>query len=213
MKKRFPKDLTGLSFGRLKVLKFFEQKGVDNRWLCKCVCGNTKIIYRSNLTSGQSTSCGCYQKEVVTKHGLSKHRLYNIWIDMRKRCFDERFKHYENYGGRGITICDEWNSDFMNFYNWSIENGYDKKLTLDRIDNDGNYTPKNCRWVTRIVQNNNTRKNVFIDFKGEKYTIAQLARKYGLNPKTIVYRIENGYTDDEIIAKPNTVKRKRRKLS
>lgn len=132
---------------------------------------------------------------------------------MRKRCFDERFKHYENYGGRGITICDEWNSDFMNFYNWSIENGYDKKLTLDRIDNDGNYTPKNCRWVTRIVQNNNTRKNVFIDFKGEKYTIAQLARKYGLNPKTIVYRIENGYTDDEIIAKPNTVKRKRRKLS
>lgn len=212
-KRKFPRDLTGLKFGRLTVLKFHERNKSGSRWLCRCDCGNTKVIYRSNLTNGHSTSCGCYQKEVVTRHDLSKHRLYSIWIDIRKRCFDTKRDSYKNYGGRGITICNEWNSDFMSFYNWAISNGYDEKLTLDRIDNDGDYTPENCRWVTRLVQNNNTRKNVYIEFKGEKLTISQLARRYDLHPKTITYRIENGYKGDEIIAKPNAVKRKRRKLS
>ncbi|MEK5334405.1 hypothetical protein [Lysinibacillus sp. FSL W8-0992] len=213
MKRKFPKDLSGSTFKRLTVIKLYDTVTSKNgnrstRWLCKCSCGKEKVIFRTNLTSGQSTSCGCYQKEIVSTHNLTNHRLYSIWLEMKKRCFDKNRKSYKNYGGRGITICDEWKV-FYNFYNWSINNGYLDSLTIDRIDNDGNYEPKNCRWTTRLVQNNNTRKNVFVDVGGERKTLSQLAREYDLSPNTIKYRMNNGYEDKELVAKQNTIKKEK----
>lgn len=213
MRSRYPKDLSGMSFGRLTVIGPNEfnlnKKRTGSKWICQCSCGNTRVVYRSNLTSGDSTSCGCYLKERVSTHGLSKHRLYGIWLDIRKRCLDDKTEAYQNYGGRGIVICDEW-QEFIEFYNWSVNNGYKENLTLDRIDNDGNYYPENCRWVTRYVQNNNTRRNVFVEFHGQKMTIAQLAKNFNLSPKTVGERYKNGYTGDDLVARPHTLKRKRR---
>ena len=211
-KKRFPKNLTNLTFGRLTVLKVYEEvtfkSGSKNtRWLCKCSCGKEKVVFRSNLINGHSTSCGCYQKEIVSTHRLTNHRLYGIWLEVKKRCLDKKRASYKNYGGRGIVICDEW-MDFMNFYEWSLNNGYSDSLTLDRVDNDGNYSPENCRWATRSVQNNNTRRNVYVECRGEKKTLAQLARDHGLSPETIRYRMNRGYEGEELVAKQNSIKKK-----
>ncbi|MEY9980363.1 hypothetical protein [Lysinibacillus sp. RC79] len=213
MKRKFPKDLTSLTFGRLTVLKLHEVVTYKNnkkvaRWLCKCSCGKETIVFRSNLINGHSTSCGCYQKEIVSTHNLTNHRLYSIWLDIKKRCFDKNRKSYKDYGGRGITICDEW-KEFINFYNWSINNGYSNSLTIDRIDNDRDYELSNCRWTTRFVQNNNTRKNVYVEFDGERKTLSQLAREYELSPSTIKYRLNNGYEGKELVAKQNTIKKKK----
>lgn len=127
-----------------------------------CECGNeiSKPIYI--IKSKRIKSCGCKREELLqqarTHHGLSKHPLMKRWDAMIGRCYRSNVKYYYNYGGRGITVCEEWKNNFKSFYDWSIANGYDDGLTIDRIDNDGNYEPSNCRWVTRTVQSRNTRK-------------------------------------------------------
>lgn len=160
-------DLTGMRFGRLTVLG---QSGRINQritWLCKCDCGNTVSIMTSHLTTGRNRSCGCLQSESrrirATKHdGRNKDtRLYNVWKTIRQRCNNPNNTSYPNYGGRGIRICDEW-SDFAVFREWALANGYDAdaprgKCTIDRIDNDGNYEPSNCRWVDAATQSRNRR--------------------------------------------------------
>jgi len=159
-------NLIGQRFGRLEVL---EGAGTDRYqktiWLCQCDCGNTKIILGANLKSGNTTSCGCYHKESTiarsVTHNLHHTRLYKVWCDMKKRCDNPRNKSYKYYGGRGICVCDEW-KEFESFNRWAFDNGYDEnaprwECTIDRIDNDSNYEPLNCRWVTMEVQNNNKR--------------------------------------------------------
>lgn len=158
-------DLTNKRFGRLVALER-DISSKRTKWICKCDCGNIKSVQVAHLRSGATISCGCYHKEINKKvqtiHGMTRSSLHNRWKAIKQRCLNENSKSYKNYGGRGIKVCHEW-LEFENFYKWSIENGYDKKLQLDRIDNNKGYSPDNCRWAKPIINNHNRRITAVID--------------------------------------------------
>lgn len=188
---RKPENLVGQRFGRLVVLedtKIMVPKRTQTYQKCLCDCGNIVIVPKSYLKSEHTRSCGCWVKEMHTTHGLSQSRIYKVYSGMKKRCYDKNHKLYDRYGGRGITICDQWLNDFMAFYNWSMANGYQDDLTIDRIDNDKGYSPDNCRWVTMLEQAQNTSKNVNITYKGKTQTISAWSRETGIPPNTISRR-------------------------
>jgi hypothetical protein len=156
------KDLTGMRFGRLVVNSYAgKDKHRESLWLCTCDCGKVVTVISCNLRTGNTTSCGCYgrqrKSEANITHGLTGTRLHRIWRAMNTRCYNENFFAYKYYGGRGITICDEWRKDFKAFHDWAMGHGYSDALTIDRIDNNKGYFPDNCRWVTMAEQNKNKR--------------------------------------------------------
>ena len=172
------KDLTGQRFGRLVVI---ERAGSDKdkraTWKCQCDCGEVRVVYSCNLLHGIMKSCGCYKNEQIalrnTIHGKRKSRLYEVWKNMKRRCSSPSVHNYHRYGGRGITVCAEWQNNFQAFYDWAMANGYDEnaprgQCTIDRIDNDKGYSPDNCRWVDMKTQNNNQSKNRKVLSKDER---------------------------------------------
>lgn len=156
-------DLTGQRFGRLVVIERIGlNKNKKATWLCRCDCGNEIVAISNSLRTGNTTSCGCAQRDIAREmhqtHNCSRQtRLYRIWIAMKQRCYYHRSNHYKDYGGRGITICDEWLHDFVAFRDWAMSHGYADDLSIDRIDNDKGYNPDNCRWATMKEQRHNRR--------------------------------------------------------
>lgn len=134
-------------------------------------------------------------------HGGTGTRLHNIWLSMRERCNRPNHPYYDSYGGRGITICEEWN-DFRKFHEWAANNGYSDSLQIDRIDFNGNYEPSNCRWVTVKEQQNNKRTNRFVIYHGKKYTLTQLAEKTGIKKTTLKERLNNGWSIEDAVNRP-----------
>lgn len=193
-------DLTGQRFGRLTVLgRDLSKTGDAVFWNCKCDCGSIKSIVGSNLRYGHTQSCGCLREATQASNFLSRDhtkkdnpRLYSIWKSMQQRCYNTNHKAYQNYGGRGIQICDEWigDSGFKNFVEWATDNGYCESLTIDRIDVNGNYSPQNCRWITHRENQNNTRHNRYIAYNGETKTLAQWAEIYGLRQCELKRRLD-----------------------
>lgn len=202
-------DLTGQRFGRLTVIKRFgSDKSKNATWLCQCDCGNEFIAAGIRLRRGETRSCGCLQKEVVTNrmltHGLSKTRLYRVWAGIKSRCYNPKCDNYRYYGAKGITMCNEWREDFTSFAKWSEKSGYDKnadaqKCTIDRIDNTKPYCPENCRWVNHIVQCNNMSCNKTFEYNGEVLTMAEAARKFEIPYTTLRARIRRGVSFEQAI--------------
>lgn len=193
-------DETGQRFGRLTVIGRAKGNSSSAAWLCRCDCGAEKVVEGINLRSGSTVSCGCYAREKAAKlgrakrtHGMRKTRLYNIWNDMRLRCYSPSNNRYYRYGGRGITVCDEWKNSFEAFRDWALANGYRDDLSIDRKDNDGPYAPWNCRWATKTQQANNKENTRMIEFDGQKMSIAEWSRFTGLPDGTIRWRLSNGW--------------------
>ena len=208
-------DLINKKFGRLTVISLHEVKQLYTRdgtkngkryyYLCKCECGNGIIVEKHNLISGNSKSCGCYNHDRIMercyKHNGFKERLYGVYRGMLQRCNCKTHKHYANYGGRGIKVCDEW-KDYNSFREWSINNGYKTELSIDRIDNNKGYSPDNCRWVTRVEQARNTRRSRIIEFNGERLTMIEWSNKIGISEGTLFARLKSGWSINKALSTP-----------
>lgn len=194
-------DLTGKRFGRLVVIERagYERNAVT--WRCICDCGNEITTTSYRLNSKQTTSCGCYQREQIakmrTKHGERYNKLYAIRISMIERCNNPSCKDYPNYGGRGISVCDEWQGDVKSFCEWARNNGYHEGLSIDRIDPDGNYEPANCRWTSQKAQCNNKRNNHMLTYKGKTQNLRAWADEMGIKYYVLEARINRYHWDIE----------------
>lgn len=197
-------NLTGKKFGRIIVGKY--DKG---KWECFCSCGNITYVRTNSLTSGRTQSCGCLGKErsskSSTKHGGTNTRLYSIWRNMKCRCSCPTASKYEIYGGKGIRVCDEW-LPFTGFRDWALTHGYSNNLSIDRINSDGNYEPKNCRWVTYKVQGNNTKQNHIITYNNKTQTLAEWADELGFSYKVLSERIRRKWSIERAFNTPTQTK-------
>lgn len=184
------------------------RQGLRSACRVRCICGSTKIITENQLFRGNTKSCGCLKRELCSEgrsvHGGRTTRLYSIWASMRTRCSNPKSSMYYTYGARGIAVCEQWDS-FPAFQNWALANGYQDHLTLDRANNDGPYSPSNCRWATRSEQASNTSRNVWITCWGETKTRSDWAK----DPRCVVpmttlrYRIANGWPVEQALTRPS----------
>lgn len=189
-------DITGKKFGRLTAIgQSGKDKSNNHIWECICNCGKTTFVRKNHLVKNATKSCGCLNSETArnrfTKHGLHNSTIHRIWVQIIGRCYNENNKSFKNYGGRGISVCSEWKKDFQTFYDWSMANGYKKGLTIERIDNNGNYEPSNCCWDTMKKQGNNRRNNKMIEYKGEIKSLAEWCEILNLSYQSVWQRINN----------------------
>ena len=198
-------DITGKKFNKLTVVERLQNDtGGIPVWLCKCDCGNFTRVRGKNLKNGSVKSCGCILKNgTTTTHGLSKTKIYNTWNSMKARCFNPKSCSYKRYGARGITVCEEWKNSFEEFYSWSIQNGYNENLTIERIDNNGNYCPENCKWISQKQQCRNRRTNIEFEYMGEKHILIEWCEILNLDYKFIHNRIyKMGWSFEKSISTP-----------
>lgn len=205
-------DLTGQKYNRLTVIErapdFFDKNGKrKTKWLCKCDCGKHVSVATHDLRSGHTSSCGCYQRERTSeagkKHGLKHTAIYKKWLAIKDRCFNSRNKRFHCYGGRGITVCEEWKNDFQAFYNYvsMLPHFGEKGYSLDRIDNNGNYEPNNVRWATETEQARNKSNTLYIEHNEERKTISEWSQITGIKYATLLHRYHLGLADKEIFYK------------
>lgn len=197
-------DLTGQKFGFLTVISL--SKNRDNKvrkWVCECECGNVINVRVADLTSGNTKSCGCYQrkkaKEVKQSHGGCGKRLYRIWCNMKSRCLNSNTPAFKNYGGRGITVCQEWVASYANFESWAMANGYKNDLTLERKDANRNYEPLNCTFIPKSKQSSNTRRCRFVCYKRETKTLSEWSRELHFGRNSFRNHRSEFDTDEETI--------------
>lgn len=206
------KDLTGQTFGRLTVLSKISSSTKGSEYLCQCTCGNQKVVKRSCLVTGGTKSCGCLGHEVhsiIAKenfitHGFSRDKkykkLYHTWSAMIHRCYNASNKRYNNYGNRGIGVCDEWMNDFLAFYNWAMANGYQEGLSIERKDVNGNYEPNNCTWIPLGEQALNRSNTLTLTIGGVTHSIPEWAKLYGIKSGTIRQRLDRGYEGEDLFS-------------
>lgn len=196
--------MIGLKFGRWQVVSKSEER--QNYFLCECECGTRREVRGTHLKSGKTKSCGCYKKdktsEVFAKHKLRNHPLYIAWANMKSRCNNRNNPSYKDYGERGIKICDEW-QEFENFYHWSIANGYEKGLSLDRVNVNGNYDPSNVRFANDDIQANNKRNTRYITINGVVKTVSEWAKISGIKRDTFQSRIRLGWEGERLLEPAN----------
>ena len=188
-------DLTGQKFGRLTVVGLDDKNTRKTYWICQCECGGIKSARSDSLLCGAIKSCGCMKKEqdrinleANHSHKQSGTRIYHIWQGMKARCYNVNDSHFHRYGGRGIVVCEEWKYSFQAFYEWAINNGYSEDLTIDRINNDGNYEPSNCRWATPKEQANNRNTNIYITIGNETKTLLYWCNMFKIDYRTVLAR-------------------------
>lgn len=210
------KDLTGKKFGMLTVIEQTDKKTKNGNaiWICRCECGNIKEIGGSSLNYYKS--CGCLRmarsKDFgtrMTKHSESRTRLYSIWSHMKDRCNNPKNKRYKDYGGRGISVCKEWLNSYDLFSKWAKDNGYNDDLTIDRIDNNGNYEPTNCRWATNTEQVLNRRSNKIIEYHGKRQSLKAWSIELDISYDCLQTRLARDWTVEEAFNTPVNERRKR----
>lgn len=204
------KNLKGQKFGRLEVIE--ESQPFRNKdgsiqcagWLCKCDCGNTVVIRANSLLMNSTKSCGCLNREKPSnniKHNMSSTIIYKKYISMKKRCFDKKQQNYKYYGGKGITICNEWlgKDGFVHFYNWAMANGYSDDLTIERRNINENYCPENCCWIPQALQAHNKANTYLVD----GVSLAKKTRELDIvNPQVARGRCERGWSLQDAILIP-----------
>ena len=207
------KDMTGKKIGRLTVVAYSHiGAGGKAYWECKCECGNTCVISGDKLRRGHTKSCGCLQRKMRKEgnhktHGMSNTRIYRIWANMNERCSNPNSDMYYNYGGRGITVCEDWKKP-ENFISWANKTGYKDGLSIERIDVNGNYQPSNCKWITPKEQSLNQRRSHFLTAFGKTQTIKEWADETGIKYDTIERRVNQyKWSAEDAVSKP--VRRKR----
>jgi hypothetical protein len=202
------KDLTNERFGKLIAIEFV---GYDKRrnalWRCRCDCGNEIIAPCKKLNEGMKKSCGCLGNGIhprtskIKRNGIYA-RLHRIWSGMKRRCYSKNTINYASYGGKDITLCEEWRHNFTSFCEWAMANGYNDSLSIDRIDSNGNYCPENCQWATRQEQSANRKSVVLIEYNGEKMTSADWSKKIGGNSGLVGRRLKIGWSIERAITTP-----------
>lgn len=199
-------DLIGQTFGRLTVVASAANTHKGRaRWLCRCSCGKEAVVPSETLRNGTATSCGCWRSEFQraehTTHGMTETHIYNTWSKMTQRCENPANRSYARYGGRGITVCERWHS-FENFFA-DMGEPPTPEYQLDRIDNNGNYAPENCRWATRKMQANNRGNGVFATLNGKTQTLAQWSDATGL-PYHVIYQriVRLRWSDEQALTTP-----------
>lgn len=197
-------DISGQTFGRVTVVTYAGK----SLWLCRCVCGTEKLLHGKRLRTGRTQSCGCLRADLTRARCRrpdslpNKHpKEYRTWIGLKHRCLNLRAQQYASYGGRGIKLCDRWLTSFETFFS-DVGPAPSPKHSLDRIDNDGDYEPSNCRWATAFDQANNRRNTIALSVKGERRSLGEHARDLGANVETLRQRIRRGWSDDKVAGTP-----------
>lgn len=209
-------DLTGQKFNRLTVIRYLDKNERTVRtynWLCQCDCGNLVKANASKLKNGLQQSCGCLKEEkkydignLNKKYKYSNKRLYGVYKSMMSRCYNKNHREYNNYGGRGVVVCDLWKNDYDAFAEWALKTGYDEsaefgQCTLDRKDVNGKYEPCNCTWVTNEAQQNNRRDNVILTYNGESHNMKEWSKLLGVTYGSLTYHIrKKGRTLEEFMS-------------